>query len=220
MERTVATRERLMRLMFTEHVRGNLRGIWVRNPPGVSPYVWAANHHSWWDGFVAGAYLWARGQDAALVMDRAQLENFKFFRHVGVVGAHEPRRALAALAAGRTLVVYPEGKLLPPAGLGPLQRGAVWLAQRAGVPVVPVAVRVVMRGQQSPEAYLDFGEPLLPATQDPDSLRVALSQQLAGLDQMLADNDCEQPLPGFAQVVAGRPSTNERIASLSQRLSR
>jgi 1-acyl-sn-glycerol-3-phosphate acyltransferase len=54
-------------------VQGGLRGVWVRGtlPPG--PFVWAANHHSWWDPFVASAVLTRSGRAAALLMQGGNL---------------------------------------------------------------------------------------------------------------------------------------------------
>ncbi|MGH8776014.1 MAG: hypothetical protein ACRDWI_12875 [Jiangellaceae bacterium] len=61
---------------FLEHgfevmVRSRLRGVWVRGEPPVGPAVWAANHHSWWDPFVAHVLVTRAGRRAALVMDDA-----------------------------------------------------------------------------------------------------------------------------------------------------
>ncbi|MES1993666.1 MAG: lysophospholipid acyltransferase family protein [Pseudomonadota bacterium] len=44
------------------------------------------------------------------------------------------------LRQGLWVVVYPEGTRVPPGGSLPYQKGGIWLAQRAGVPVVPIAV--------------------------------------------------------------------------------
>jgi 1-acyl-sn-glycerol-3-phosphate acyltransferase len=44
------------------------------------------------------------------------------------------------LHQGLWVVVYPEGTRVPPGESLPYQKGGVWLAQRAGVPIVPVAV--------------------------------------------------------------------------------
>lgn len=60
----------------------------------------------------------------------------------------QPRTALKDLLAqgqerlreGRWVVVYPEGTRVLPGKSLPYQKGGAWLAQRAGVPVVPIAV--------------------------------------------------------------------------------
>ena len=60
----------------------------------------------------------------------------------------QPRTALKALLVqgqdrlrqGLWVVVYPEGTRVAPGESRPYHLGGVWLAQRAGVPVVPIAV--------------------------------------------------------------------------------
>jgi 1-acyl-sn-glycerol-3-phosphate acyltransferase len=58
------------------------------------------------------------------------------FAGAGVVG-----QALARLAAGMPVVVFPEGTRSPPADLHPFKRGAFEIACRANVPVLPVLIR-------------------------------------------------------------------------------
>lgn len=48
------------------------------------------------------------------------------------------RGADAAVRAGRSIVIFPEGTRAPPGRMLPLQPGVAALAQRAGLPVVPV----------------------------------------------------------------------------------
>lgn len=194
---------------FEQLVRGGLRGVWTRGavPPGA--FVWAANHHSWWDGFVASVVLRHEKHAAALLMDAANLEKFSFLANAGVVAADRPRAALAALADGRALVVFPEGELRPAGALGAIAPGAGWLARQAGVPIVLAATRVVLRGQQSPEAYVDL------AVASGTDLPSELAGRLRDLDAELAASDPTLPLPGFACVLKGRPSWDERISRLA-----
>lgn len=44
----------------------------------------------------------------------------------------------AAMRAGRTIVIFPEGTRAPPGTMLPLQPGVAALAQRTGLPVIPV----------------------------------------------------------------------------------
>ncbi len=213
-------REKLLRLtlgaLLRQSLRRGLRGVWVQGtlPPGA--LVLASNHHSWWDGYLLPALCWGR-RPLAVVMGEARLEEFAFFRHLGALPAHRPRQALAWLAQGGAVLIFPEGALRPPGSLGPLQRGAVWLAQQAGVPLVPVATRVVLRGHEFPEAYLVFGPPLAP---DLAGLNQALGELLAGLDEALSSAPPEEALPGFTQVLRGRLSTHERLAGWGWTLGR
>ena len=77
------------------------------------------------------------------------------------------------LAAGRTLLLFPEGTRSPERGLGPFQRGTAHVALRAGRPILPVFIHcdppTLMRGQpwyDVPErrfAYrIEVGEPIGP----------------------------------------------------------
>ena len=177
--------------------------------------MWAANHHSWWDGFVALAVLTRAGRPPALLMDRENLARFAFLQHAGVVAADRPRQALDALRSNRVLVVFPEGELRPPGPLGRVALGAAWLAERAPAAVLPVAVRIVIRGHQHPEAFVDIGSPC-----EPGELAEALNHRLTELDGELAATDPRQPVAGFHQVVAGRVSWDERISAWSDRIRR
>jgi 1-acyl-sn-glycerol-3-phosphate acyltransferase len=188
-------------------VRRGLRGVWVRGDLPAAAAVWAANHHSWWDGFVAAAVLREQQRPAALLMDGDNLGAFGFLRAAGVISAQRPRDALGALREGRVLVIFPEGELRPPGPLHATERGAAWLGRRAPAAVVPVAVRVISRGHQYPEALVDIAPEAAP-----DELAAALAARLRALDGLLLDADPRLPVPGFRYAVAGRRSWDERLS--------
>lgn len=192
--------------------RRGLRGIWVRGTLPDGPVVWAANHHSWWDPFVAHAVLQRRGRPAALLMDPANLAEFGLVRRVGVVGS--PREALAALRRGEVLVIYPEAELRPAAELGPIRPGAQWLAAHSEAHTVAVALRVAMRGHEAPEAYVD----LTPVGAGED-LSAVMGKRLAVLDDELRRSDPREPLAGFDAELVGRRSWDERLQRLGRRRS-
>jgi len=84
------------------------------------------------------------------------------------------RLAAGRLRAGRHVAIYPEGSRTPPEGLRPFHRGAAHVALAAGVPVLPVVIRVtprtLMKGQpwnhvpaRTPEWTVEVGEPIHPA---------------------------------------------------------
>jgi 1-acyl-sn-glycerol-3-phosphate acyltransferase len=194
-------------------VRAGLAGVWVRGRLPGGPVVWAANHHSWWDPFIAGALLAAADRRIVLLADPANVRQYRFARRIGVVGTDELRTALAAVRGDAVLVVYPEGRLLPFGPPGPLARGAAWAAARAPARLCSVAVRVLIRGGQYPEAYVVFGEvgPDGPLQAVTEQLRERLRQDLHDLDCLSAHTDPRRPLPGFARVVRGRRSWDQRI---------
>jgi 1-acyl-sn-glycerol-3-phosphate acyltransferase len=194
-------------------VRGGLAGVWVRGRLPVGPVVWAANHHSWWDPFIAGALLTAAGHRMVLLADVANVDRYRFARRIGVVGTDELRTALAAVRGGATLVVYPEGRLLPAGPPGPLAPGAAWSAARAPARLCSVAVRVLIRGRQHPEAYVVFSEVDVDGSslKVTERLREQLHEDLGAVDRLNATAEPVQPLPGFSRVVRGRRSWNERV---------
>jgi hypothetical protein len=194
-------------------VRGGLAGVWVRGRLPAGPVVWAANHHSWWDPFIAGELLAGTGRRMVLLADPANVRQYRFARRIGVVGTDEMRAALAAGRRGAVLVIYPEGRLLPPGQPGPLAPGAAWSAARTPAQLCSVAVRVLLRGGQYPEAYVVFnevdagGRPLAVT----ERLRARLRQDLHDTDRLSAHADPRQPLPGFARAVRGRRSWDQRV---------
>lgn len=205
------------RLLFHRTVRSGLRGVWLRGELPRGPYVLAANHHSWWDAYVLPVLLSREGQGFGVVMGEARLAQFGFFRQIGGISASRPRLALAALKRGEALLVFPEGELGPPPRLQPLSEGAAWLARKAGVPLVPLAIRVALRGHEFPEAYLEVGAMVSP---DTDQLGQTLNAMLSHLDVALRTAPAEAPLPGFGLVLSGRRSTHERMARWSAALQR
>jgi len=189
--------------------------------------VWAAPHQSWWDPFVAAAVLTGAGRTPSLVMDQENLGDFAFLRRVGVFGTGELRQGLDHLAAGHALIVFPERDLLPVGPLRQLEDGAAWLAQHGRVPLLAAAVRVAARGHQASEAYVDLVPVPLPDGSSRADVSVAtaalarvLGAALAAVDAALATADPREPLPGFAEVVHGRRSMDERLQRWAARFGR
>ncbi|GEM83049.1 lysophospholipid acyltransferase family protein [Meiothermus hypogaeus] len=197
------------RALFRRSVVRGLRGVWVRGELPGQACVLAGNHHSWWDSYLLPVLFWSEKVSFKIMVGERRLQEFAFFRHLDTVSAARPRDALRVLGQGEVLVVFPEGELRPPGALGELNKGVVWFAEKAGVPLVPVASRVALRGHEFAEAYLVFGEPLGP---DLNLLHEHLKQMLTELDQQIRTAPAEEPLPGFELRLAGRKSTHERMA--------
>jgi 1-acyl-sn-glycerol-3-phosphate acyltransferase len=125
-------------------------------PPG--PVVVAANHYSDVDPVVLG--MAADRPIRFLAVDELFGRSRFFDRLTHWLGAipmsrtRAPlgalRTALAELAAGGTVGVFPEGARVWNWGEAVPKRGAAWLARRAGVPLIPIAIagteRVMPRG--------------------------------------------------------------------------
>lgn len=206
-----------LRVGLDQLVSRNLRGVWVRGELPTGAAVWVTNHHSWWDVFVASAAMRAlRARDVGVMMDPHNLAAMKFLRRVDAVGTDELRTAVTMLREGLVLVIFPEGELRNPGPLGPTRPGAQWLASRAGVPLLLVATRVLLRGHQAAEAYLDIrqmsNDACEPGHEERSGYDEQLRAQLQALDEELAHADPRHPLPGFRPAVRGIRSWDERIA--------
>lgn len=192
-------------------VRRNLAGVWVRGTLPRGGCVWSSNHHSWWDFFVAAAALRSIARtDVGVLMQPGNIGRPQLFRRVGVVGTDRLRTAASMVASGMVLVVFPEGELRNPGVLGPTRAGDQWIAASAGATVQVAATRVVLRGRQAPEAYVDLGPRLAPGGGSDDALR----DRLTALDGELARADPNLPLAGFTRVTRGVTSWHERFSAL------
>ena len=201
-------------------VRRQLRGVWTHGRPPAGPGVWAANHHGWWDPFVATALARTWRTRSCVLMEQANLTRFAFARAIGAFGTAELRTGLRFLAAGRVLVIYPEGELRPSGPIGRCGTGAAWYAHTAGVPLYAAAVRVVLRGQQAPEAYVRFAGVPAEGTRAEITARLSarLDAELAALDTALDGAEPRLPLPGYVEAIRGRRSPDERIQTIAGRL--
>jgi 1-acyl-sn-glycerol-3-phosphate acyltransferase len=113
------------------------------------PAVYASNHLSYMDTPV----LFARLPFQFRILAKQGLWKIPFvgwyLNHSGQVpiDSSSPRsavagliRGVAALKSGMPLVVFPEGSRTPHGGLQPMASGAAFMAIRAGVPLVPLAL--------------------------------------------------------------------------------
>lgn len=185
-------------------LRTGLGGVWLRGPLPPGGAVLAPNHNSWWDGYVMRELAWWAGADFRILTVARQLRRFPFLRRMGALEPGRVREAARSARGGAWVTVFPEGAVQPVGGLGELHPGAAWIAKTAGMPLIPVALRVVLRGGQWPEAYLRVGA----ATTD---LPAALAHELSLLDADLQTSDPEQPLAGYLRVMTGRSSGSDRV---------
>jgi 1-acyl-sn-glycerol-3-phosphate acyltransferase len=196
-------------------LRTRLAGVWEAGEP--APYalggvVLAANHHSWWDTYLGWGLGDHHGRTFAALMDDTQLTRFPFFRQVGAISTRFPRVAARRAAEGAWLLVFVEGGLQSPGGLRSTREGASALARWAGTPIQPVAMRVMMRGADQPEAYLRWG-PVLPSGSDHDAVVDALRVLLERVDRDIASaENPEAPVPGYQAWWPPRHRDHERKA--------
>lgn len=98
------------------------------------------------------------------------------------------RRCIAVLESGEPLVLFPEGERKSGAEVQPLFDGAMYIAIKAGVPVVPVGIGGSERAMPKGKKYLRpskcvvlVGEPLLPPAADGRTSRSAVKDFTARL---------------------------------------
>ncbi|WP_233554814.1 lysophospholipid acyltransferase family protein [Deinococcus cavernae] len=204
----------LLRRAIRTDVHGQLAGVWVRGPLPTGAAVLAPNHHSWWDGYLLAVLAWSLGQPFTLMMTPRQLRRFPFLRRIGAVDTGQTRELLRAVRAGGWAVIFPEAALQSAGPVRALHPGAAWLARASGAPLVPVALRVVLRGAQWPEAFVRFGPPCAP-----DHLHAVLTELLAALDADLLASDPDQPPAGYLKWLSGRASRHDRPSLASQALT-
>lgn len=161
-------------------------------PSGACVVV--ANHASYLDGVVLKAALPARFSFvikkevsrvplAGLLLRRIDSEFVdRFNRHARAMDA---RRLIKAASSGRALAFFPEGTFLPQPGVGKFHTGAFAIAARAGLTVVPLAIRGTRHILPSGRILPRFGAieihvlPTLADSGSDDSASVALLRDRA-----------------------------------------
>lgn len=154
----------------------------VRGAPGVAetlgrldgdprPAILLLTHSSWWDPLV-GIHLWDRFFPSRRIlgpMRRQELEQFGFFRRVGVFGVDPDRReSLEAMrrhvlprlvsATRDVLILTPQGVLSDPRAELVIRPGAAAIAAALPAPgpaVVAVAIEYAFWADQRPELLVE-----------------------------------------------------------------
>lgn len=114
--------------------------------PAGGPLIVAANHVSYLDPVVLAVLLYGRGRPPRFLTTRAVFDLRLVgpaLRRTGLIpvgsGLGALRAAAAALEAGETVVVYPEGHVAVPGVEHRARAGVAVLARLSGAPVVPLA---------------------------------------------------------------------------------
>ena len=185
-------------------------------------YVAAANHHSWWDGFLASSIHRAFAPERAfnLMMDDEQLRRFPFFRIGGAfsVDTRSVRAAYDAIAYGARcardgagLWIFPDGVLRPPLCAPHFTSGFIHAARAAEVPVLPVAMRYYVLDEQRPTAIAAIGTPIDP---HPRAARAKSEESAAALLASI-DNDLREGRidERYRAILHGRSGIDEIVAA-------
>ncbi len=167
--------------VFLQFVCGWLRQWGILNwnvvslsnlPPAGTPFVLVVNHVKWHDILVVAGTIplthipyWLAKADLFNPLTRWW---FRGMQAIAVRRGQSDKAALDAavdtLRAGHLMVVFPEGHR---SGTGKLQKGrggAVRMALRAGVPIVPVGIHGVEHGIRAP-ITITYGTPWQPHSQ-------------------------------------------------------
>ncbi len=151
------------------------------NLPAAGAYVLAPVHRSYIDTpisacltrrrlrFMGKDTLWKYGWSGWLL---STLGGFPASR--GTADREALARCVAVLDGGEPLVLYPEGERKSGPVVQPLFDGAVYVALRAGVPIVPVGIggseRVMPKGARfvhPRKVHVIIGRPIRPRLSDP-----------------------------------------------------
>lgn len=154
----------------------------------AGPIVVACTHQSWWDGPIAVWICDRLGLRPTIPMHAHNLARYPFFAAYGAVGVSGPSGVRAALAAmrapGDVLWIFPQGRHQAPDEPVAVERGALWLARKAGCPLLPVALDYRFGDRPEVQARLCVGAPVEPsesALVDGWAAARASSQPLAAL---------------------------------------
>lgn len=130
---------------------GGVRTHGLQNLPRSGPIILVGNHVALVDPLVAGwGTCWQVGR-VVHIISKAEMRRWPLLGWLGsgagVIYVRRgegdrdaQRRARAVLAAGRALLLFPEGTRTRTGGLIPARNGAALLAMRSGAPIVPVAL--------------------------------------------------------------------------------
>jgi len=138
------------------------------NLPKKGGYIVAANHVNGIDGILVKIGM--NGQPIEVI---AKMELFQgkfkgwFFRNMGAIPVDRSKRngravdlAVERLKEGAVVQIMPEGTINRGDELLPFKMGAVVMASRAKVPIVPVAITGRMRMFGSGKLKVAYGEPM------------------------------------------------------------
>lgn len=202
----------LLPFIVFSSLRRNMHAVWLKADWSKLPsegFIFAVNHHSWWDVYLVIFLRKLLGRPVSAIMDDEQLATYSFFRLMGAVGRKELREALRRIKRGDMFFVFPEGELRQAGRVESVEKGVAFLARVSGARVFPLVFRVVMRGAQRPEVLIGLGDELEDAS-DLEALQASLNALLETVDATLAASNPEEVPVGFENVLSGKQSMNQQ----------
>lgn len=208
-------------LMIRRSLETGLHAVWQRGDWQGLPktgVIFAANHPSWWDMYL----LWLMKQKIKRtiygMMREDTLATFPFFRSIGVIGRNEVRESLRLLKRGDDLQIFPQGEMHQ-GGITELSEGVAFLAEKSNAPIYPLALRLVVRGAQQPEAFMVLGEPLLfsgTRAEFLEQLKQKINDLLESTDHVIQTTHPEAKPDGFTNWLPERKRFDERVKWLQK----
>lgn len=188
---------------FRPWMRLRIADVLVANVPRAlppdRPLLLAANHVSWWDGFILRHLQRMVRPEAPLysVMTRRELRRFPFLARMGAVGIDPTGTASIARTVQElerrvaerpdsVIAYFPQGEIRPsfrrPLGF---QRGVELFARRLDALVVPVGLHVEPLAKPTPTFFVSAADPL-PTAPSATALEALVEEQLDALHAFLA----------------------------------
>jgi 1-acyl-sn-glycerol-3-phosphate acyltransferase len=166
--------------------------------------ILVANHESWFDSFILVAVLpipvtFVSKKEMFRVPIYSYIMRRLRFVSVDRVNPHSDLKGIDTIAAllqsHLSLVVFPEGTMSRTGKLGSFKRGAVLLATKADVPVIPIAVTGTRKIKSRGSPWIHFGiqtkviisEPVEVSGLKREEQRVALENIRAIIERHLTD---------------------------------
>lgn len=225
-------RRSLYRAFHAVHFRAAERLV---APPSklTAPVIFYANHHTWWDGYLA--HLVVRqvyGLGPHLMMDVKQLRRYPFFSWAGCfsVDREDGREAMRSIdyiaqelkrKPGQALWIFPQGEIRPQEQR-PLNfySGLARTIRRVGACYAyPVATRFEFTREQFPEIFISVGSARYFGEGERlniKQLTIELEANLtAELDQLRAEISAGER-KNFVTILKGKGSTDTTIDKLAE----
>jgi 1-acyl-sn-glycerol-3-phosphate acyltransferase len=197
-------------LVFRPWMRRRIHAVRMAGLPSVDagerPLLLAANHVSWWDGFILREVQRRMRPRAPLytLMSTAELQRLPFFRHLGVVGIDgdspaSVRSALRTLEArlrerpDAVIAYFPQGRIWPshrrPLGF---RRGIELFVERLSPRVLPVGLHLEPLNTVAPTVFVSVGG-ALDAPVGADALERRVEEELDAIRDFLAEHGEDAP---------------------------
>ncbi|HET7814043.1 MAG TPA: 1-acyl-sn-glycerol-3-phosphate acyltransferase [Candidatus Baltobacteraceae bacterium] len=184
-------------------VRRYFENVWIRetDPMPSGGYVVAVSHQSEWDSRVLALWQYEhRPKRFCTYANEGTLRSAPMMRWLGAFSKKgegaEALRDLLRFArerceAGEPVCFLAEGLAGHSNAIGPLKRGFANVAVAAGVPVVPLVFRYVMRRSLRPEVFIAAGAPLAPSSNVRDEAFAAMTRLYAEIERDVIEDTVE-----------------------------